>query len=238
MIEPGTGNSQALGLDGFRPPSVALLGLATGGSLLLLAAIYAYPFVFPSGISSLILWVTLTVTAVSILGVAWIALVLSVLRPLNPRSPRPPISRDTRAACYLSFVVLVASLVSVPFQLNAVSSNIIFFLGPFSLLLVPYLPLVFGPVVLSQAYVLLRYDKTGFEIRGRWLRSLGILSLAGIALVGVVGQVVFYLVAGGQATWSFWLFAPLPAGLTAIGYWILYFAFRVARPSVGSSTRN
>ena len=210
--------------------SSAALGSATGSTLLLFAAPFAYPYAFPASLSNLMIWATLTGTAVWIHGLAWLALIATAISPSGRRVPGGRISNDVRAASYLSIVAFLAALLSATFQLNAISPGALFFFVPFVFLFAPYLPLVFGPLVLSQSYIFLRHDDDVSHAQNRRLKTLGALSLVTVALVGMAGQVAFYVAATDHAYWTFWLFTPFPAGLTAIGYWILYFALRAPRP--------
>ncbi len=210
--------------------SSASLGSATGSTLLLFAALFAYPYAFPAGVSNLIIWATLTGTAVWIHVLAWLALIMTAIGASGRRVAGGRIRNDVRAASYLSIVAFLAALLSATFQLNAISPGALLFFVPFVFLFAPYLPLVFGPIVLSQSYIFLRHDDDVSHVPSRRPKTLGALSLVTVALIGMTGQVAFYVAATDHAYWTFWLFTPLPAGLTAIGYWILFFALRSPRP--------
>lgn len=109
----------------------------------------------------------------------------------------------------------------------------------------PYLPFVFGPVVVVHARLFLSFSDELPEGRDRWFVRTGSDLLIGLAAVGAFGQWMFSIagadvvgvVAGDNVLRHVlhWIFFPYPAGLTALGYALVWSGWGAVAAREGAS---
>jgi hypothetical protein len=197
--------------------------LATGSTLLLLTAVIDYPFLAPRTAVVLILRVILIVPAVWLYLFAWAFLFLGTRAKTHDELHLSQRRRD-RTALVLGMVFFGAALATVPYQLPFARA----WVPSLLLLAIPYLPLVFSPVVLSHAYIYFKHADPPVNRRFRMAR-IGALLLVAISILSVLGQVAYYAGLHQSLELAWWTFLPFPAGLTASGYWLQVFAWRGSR---------
>lgn len=131
----------------------------------------------------------------------------------------------------LSVLGLLLGMMTIPLQFPEGRANgWLFTIG-----LIPFIPAVWGPVVLTHAAMFLwKNDRLAPRPIGI-LGDLGAFLLIGTAALGMLGQaatslglraaLVAEVGEGTAAWWLGWIFMPMPAGLTAIGYAMEYVAW-------------
>lgn len=228
---------------------------AAGSTFLLAATVWTYPSFPPADPSPELVLVFLLFTSVAIVlySVAFVKLfVATQLLSRNEGGPGLPWVNSGRVSL-LSVFLLISLLFTLPIQLGPVLALVgsitsesyvkgLLASLTFGLVFVPYLPLIFGPVILPHAFIFLHAQRMSEVGRPR-LTEIGVLLLVALAVVGMVGELVFLAGATLSRELVFWIFMPLPAGLTSSAYWILLLSvtpssrqrggnsFHVGRPS-------
>ncbi len=152
---------------------------------------------------------------------AWFGAILHALGwfHLYAAGSLDPGGRATHAAGAVVFAFLagiVAMAIAVP-----TGWELLFFA-------LPYVPFVFGPIVLVHARLFLSFPG---ELRGNWeprVVRVGCFILVALAALGVAGQLghlAIGLDAMSNPTVTFWTFFPYPAGLTALGYALVWWGW-------------
>ena len=181
--------------------------LASGSALLLLGAI---AFARAEALGGVLL-LTATWFAVILHGLGWYVLYVGVPPEANGRAIH---ALGGSAVLFLVGLVAMAALAPP-------SWTLLFFAFP-------YVPLLFGPVVLVHARFFLSAAASLPPGGERTLIHLGSLVLVVLSLLGIVGQIVHMaggmedltraLGGGGARVLTLWTFFPYPAGLTVFGY--------------------
>ncbi len=170
---------------------------------------------------------------------AWIRIYFGV-RPASG-APDPSDGRiPLRRAFFLGVFGTVASFGLLPVQIEGLwpgTRNIwtyaVVFVSVF-IIYSPFLPLVFGPVVLSHAYAFHTTSKTIAPGTSRIVLCASAVVLATISVGGIIGQLLLYPSWPPASSVGYFLVIPVPAGLTAIPY----FAVRLASTVPGRLPRR
>lgn len=216
--------------------------MMAGSAFLLLGSLSAYPR-FPP-VNPPIEWVLIFVLSTSVAAilhlVGWMHLYVATRIACPPAIDSGQALMSPHRAFQASVILFGGLLATLPFQLERIAPLLAWLSSDsyggallsallFGFLYVPYLPLMFGPVVIFHAYIFGRgVPRLSGEARNRFVLS-GALVLMAIAVTAISVQLATLSGVSIPPEVSFLAALPFPAGATVVGYGVLLYAFGLSR---------
>jgi hypothetical protein len=211
---------------------------AAGSTFLLVSTIAFYPDFPPiRPLDELVVaFVFFTGVALVLHSLAWIRLFMATWMISLMRRHQEVLRIGLRRLFLASVLTFALLLLTFPIQLGAITPTFAWLFADsyprallasftFGYLFVPYLPFLFGPVTTIHSAIFWRTVRISGRPPPPPIR-IGVVLLVTPGIIGMIGELVFL---SGILTYpglSFWIFMPLPSGLTAPAYWILFHSFK------------